>query len=149
MLCFLASSSRAKKALSLILKDRVTVFSGTFNQTKHNSNSSISILLTGLENLTQIFPVEHILLESEFTSLFRIGPMGFESTNIVVSPRLGSLTAVEMSTRGQSNNAGGLFEPPVVLAQGWTNTRPFSVLEAFSSVIPISTTHYVCLALNS
>jgi hypothetical protein len=30
---FLASSSRAKKALSLILKDLVTVFSGTFDQT--------------------------------------------------------------------------------------------------------------------
>jgi len=33
MLRFLASSSRAKKALSLILKDLVTVFSGTFDQT--------------------------------------------------------------------------------------------------------------------
>ena len=33
MLRFLASSSRAKKALSLILNDLVTVFSGTFDQT--------------------------------------------------------------------------------------------------------------------
>jgi hypothetical protein len=41
MLRFLASSSRAKKALSLILKDLVTVFSGIFGQTLEPKSSNI------------------------------------------------------------------------------------------------------------
>ena len=43
----------------------------------------------------------------------------------------------------------GWIRTPVVLAQGWTNTRPFSVSESFSSANVILFTHNACLELNA
>ena len=69
-----------------------------------------------------------------------------KTVNPVWSSRL---SPVEASTQGQSNNTGGLFEPPVVSVRGWTNTGPLLDCEVFSSDNVFAFIYNACLTLNS